>query len=155
MSKRINDLTKTKLDVTPTQGETVAWLQGERQPICALALFRSLLSHTLAYKLESLSFDGRHSFLFLFFSFFFDFPPFCTHTLFLKQLLMLTQHTHSHTRSSAQCLGNTRRATLDRIDTQKEDWLAKLHGIPLKRESHTCGRGWSQRTCLEFAATSS
>ena len=51
-AKEKYDLTKTKLDVTPTQGETVALLQGERQPICALALFRSLLSHTLAYKLE-------------------------------------------------------------------------------------------------------
>ena len=52
--------------------------------------------------------------------------PFCTHTLVLKQLLRLPQHTHSHTRSSAQCLGNTRKATLDRIDTQKEDWVSKV-----------------------------
>ena len=39
---------------------------------------------------------------------------------------MLPQHTHSHTRSSAQCLGNTRKATLKGIDTQKEDWVSKV-----------------------------
>ena len=66
------------------------------------------------------SFSFSLFFLILFLS------PFCTHTLFLKQLLRLPQHTHSHTRSSAQCLGNTRKATLDRIDTQKEDWISKV-----------------------------
>ena len=90
-------LTKTMLDVTPTQRETVAWLQYERQPICALALFRSLLSHTLAYKLESLSLMGDTLFVCFLFSLFFliVFLPF-VHYLSLKQLLILPQHTHSH-----------------------------------------------------------
>ena len=145
-----DDLTKTKLGVTLTQRETVAWLQGKRQRMWALALFLSLLSHTLAYKLEALSFDWRYS-LFLCDSFIFS--SFCTHTLFLKQLSMLPQHTHSQTRSSAQCLGNTRRATLDRIDTQKEDGLAKLHGIPLKRASgvDVNGIAWSSWRCRRRA----
>ena len=108
-AKEKYDLTKTKLDVTPTQGETVALLQGERQPICALALFRSLHSHTLAYKLESVSFDGRHSF-WLFSLFFWLFSSLLftiflssnsqwylnTHTLTMVKCTMPRQHSMSY-----------------------------------------------------------
>ena len=98
-------------------------------------------------------FMGDTLFWFCSFSLFFFliFPPFCTHTLFLKQLLMLPQHTHSHTRSSAQCLGNTRKATLDRIDTQKEDWVSKVARYTFE----ACKRWGCQRNCLELVAMSS
>jgi len=120
---------------------------------------RSFHSCTLAYKLcHSHDMGDTLSFCFFSFSlFFFDFyPP--LFPLLLKQLANFTSTQHSLTRTSVQCLGNTQQATLDRIGTQKEEWVSKGNASYTLGDDHGLAAGvgvnglaWMLRRCRRRA----
>ena len=75
-------------------------------------------------------------FLFLIFDFY---PP--LFPLLLKQLANFTSTQHSLTRTSVQCLGNTQQDTLDRIGTQREEWVSKGNASYTLGDDHGLAAG--------------